>query len=117
MQTLELKLEKLDRDRSNGEAKQNRPAFAKRAADGPGSSQRTTIGLRAAFVGLLALALVGRAPGQIAGTVDPTFSATLNSFPDVRAVALQKDGKVIVGGLFSTVNGVQRQNLARLNTD
>src|SRR5262249_7072532 len=50
-------------------------------------------------------------------TVDPTFSATLNSFPDVRAVALQKDGKVIVGGLFSTVNGVQRQNLARLNTD
>jgi len=30
---------------------------------------------------------------------------------------VQTDGKVLVGGKFSTVNGVNRHNLARLNID
>jgi len=66
---------------------------------------------------LLGLGLAARAPGQVAGTIDPTFSPTISSFPDVRVVALQNDGKVLVGGLFSTVNGVSRQSLVRLNPD
>jgi V8-like Glu-specific endopeptidase len=35
----------------------------------------------------------------------------------VLSVATQPDGKIIVGGSFSSVNGVIRNNLARINTD
>ena len=35
----------------------------------------------------------------------------------VRAVAVQPDGKILIGGDFNTVLGVTRNNLARLNTD
>jgi uncharacterized delta-60 repeat protein len=35
----------------------------------------------------------------------------------VLAVAIQSDGKIIIGGRFSAVNGIVRSNLARLNTD
>src|SRR5207253_1576389 len=31
--------------------------------------------------------------------------------------ALQPDGKVVIGGPFTTVNGVSRDNIARLNAD
>lgn len=36
---------------------------------------------------------------------------------EVLAVAIQSDGKIIIGGRFSAVNGIARNNLARLNTD
>jgi uncharacterized delta-60 repeat protein len=36
---------------------------------------------------------------------------------EVLAIATQKDGKVVIGGSFTAVNGVTRQNLARLNPD
>src|SRR5438045_6720999 len=35
----------------------------------------------------------------------------------VASVALQRDGKVLVGGHFTTVNGESRTNLARLNPE
>ncbi len=35
----------------------------------------------------------------------------------VHATAVQPDGKVLIGGLFSSVLGVSRNNIARLNTD
>jgi len=35
----------------------------------------------------------------------------------VRAVAVQPDGRVIIGGQFTTVNGVMRNRIARLNAD
>jgi uncharacterized delta-60 repeat protein len=35
----------------------------------------------------------------------------------VSALAIQKDGKIILGGSFSTIQGVSRKGLARLNTD
>ena len=35
----------------------------------------------------------------------------------VNSTAIQPDGKIIIGGIFSTVLGVTRNNLARLNTD
>src|SRR5207248_2133096 len=51
------------------------------------------------------------------GTVDPSFgfSGGINNTP--LALALQKDGRIIVGGQFSQVDLVQRFNLARLNSD
>ncbi|APV50548.1 hypothetical protein BWI17_13110 [Betaproteobacteria bacterium GR16-43] len=36
---------------------------------------------------------------------------------DVNAIVVQPDGKVVVGGSFTRVAGVDRRNLARLNTD
>lgn len=35
----------------------------------------------------------------------------------VRAIAVQADGKVVIGGEFTLVNGVRRNNIARLNAD
>ena len=51
------------------------------------------------------------------GTVDPSFgfSAGINNTP--LALALQQDGRIIVGGQFSQIDLVQRFNLARLNSD
>jgi uncharacterized delta-60 repeat protein len=51
------------------------------------------------------------------GSVDSTFgfSNGINNTPV--SLALQDDGRIIVGGQFSQVDLVQRFNLARLNTD
>ncbi|HEY2102291.1 MAG TPA: delta-60 repeat domain-containing protein [Chthoniobacterales bacterium] len=51
------------------------------------------------------------------GSVDSTFGFTngINNTP--ASLALQDDGRIVVGGQFSQVDLVQRFNLARLNTD
>ncbi len=50
------------------------------------------------------------------GSVDPTFAANVNGF--VSAILVQPDGKVVLGGFnFTTVNGLARTNLVRLNSD
>jgi uncharacterized delta-60 repeat protein len=51
------------------------------------------------------------------GSVDTTFNPGLglNNYPN--ALALQADGKVIVGGGFSQFNGVNLPGLVRLNTN
>jgi len=55
------------------------------------------------------------------GTLDPTFNPGAGAeggfLPKVAALLLQNDGKVIVGGSFSTFNGVARTNLVRLASD
>src|SRR5204863_3753591 len=35
----------------------------------------------------------------------------------VEAISIQSDGKVIIGGVFTTYNGVAKNHIARLNTD
>ena len=47
------------------------------------------------------------------GTLDPNFTANGSGF--ISTVALQKDGKILVGGMFSEINGTLRSNIARLN--
>lgn len=51
------------------------------------------------------------------GTPDATFSSNIGSgFDDVvRSVAVQADGKVVIGGGFTSVNGVPSSFIARLN--
>lgn len=50
------------------------------------------------------------------GTIDQTFQpVTVIGF--VNSAALQSDGKILVGGTFSSVNGVTDPGLARLNAD
>jgi len=46
---------------------------------------------------------------------DPLFTATTNDV--VRAVAVQSDGRILIGGYFTAVNGVTRAFLARLMPD
>ena len=55
------------------------------------------------------------------GDVDPSFNAGVISsqfFSDfLYAVAVQPDGKIVIGGVFNVVAGVPRNGLARLNPD
>lgn len=51
------------------------------------------------------------------GSYDATFSRFTGMNGRVNAVAVQTDGKIVMGGTFTLVNGVTRNYLARLNTD
>ncbi len=53
------------------------------------------------------------------GSLDTTFMTTgaTGASSDVRSVALQSDGKVLLGGRFTSVNAVSRNRVARLQTD
>ena len=52
-----------------------------------------------------------------AGSLDTTFSSLAGANNAVYALALQRDGKIILGGDFRTVNNVTRNRLARLNSN
>ena len=83
------------------------------------------------FVPLLALAnLVFGITGNVfaaPGDLDPLDAKVCGLRPipkfgvtdasDVGAMAMQPDGKIIIGGYFTSVLGVPRSNVARLNTD
>jgi uncharacterized delta-60 repeat protein len=49
------------------------------------------------------------------GSVDSSFSPSAND--KVESVRLQADGKILIGGYFSQVNGTPRASMARLNSD
>ncbi|NBV23529.1 MAG: hypothetical protein EBS05_16620, partial [Proteobacteria bacterium] len=51
------------------------------------------------------------------GSQDTTFNPGTGANSTVATVSLQPDGKILVGGLFSSINGVSRSRLARLNAD
>lgn len=53
------------------------------------------------------------------GTLDPGFNpdVTVANYGVVNCLAVQVDGKIVLGGYFSTVGGVPRQNLARVGPD
>jgi uncharacterized delta-60 repeat protein len=52
------------------------------------------------------------------GVVDPTFLSGMSGVVGlVNCVAIQPDGKVLIGGYFFFVNHVARTRLARLNSD
>jgi uncharacterized delta-60 repeat protein len=50
--------------------------------------------------------------GRLDHTLDPDIIGTA-----VLATAVQPDGKILIGGLFTSVLGVPRNGIARLNTD
>ena len=49
------------------------------------------------------------------GTLDPGFNVTTNF--DVQRIVVQPDGKILLGGGFSQINGVTHNSIARVNTD
>ena len=51
------------------------------------------------------------------GRLDSTFTPGTGASGIVRSVALQPDGKIIIGGLFTSYNGVTVNRIARLNSD
>ena len=57
-------------------------------------------------------------PGAGPGSSRPVGGGGLAVLPPViHALALQADGKIVVGGLFGSISGLQRQSLARLHPD
>lgn len=55
--------------------------------------------------------------GSLDRSFDPGSGVAGNISPAVYTVALQKDGKVLIGGNFDTVDGVVRNTIARLNSN
>src|SRR5262249_12083047 len=54
------------------------------------------------------------------GTVDPAFNPGVDDtsgIPAVRPIALQADGKILLAGTFTNVDGYPRTKLACLNPD
>jgi len=51
------------------------------------------------------------------GTPDPTFASGTGTSHGVNSVELAPDGKVLIGGFFTSYNGVTRNYLARLNSN
>ena len=51
------------------------------------------------------------------GSVDHAFDPGAGPNNGIRCLAVQPDGKVLIGGLFTSVNGVPRGRVARLNAD
>ncbi len=51
------------------------------------------------------------------GTVDTSFIVGSGANGPVQAVALQSDGKILIGGDFTSFNGTPRAHIARLNTN
>ncbi len=53
------------------------------------------------------------------GRIDPAFSGptTEGESPLIETIALQPDGRILIGGLFSAVAGVERRGVARLNAN
>ncbi|WP_324680600.1 malectin domain-containing carbohydrate-binding protein [Hymenobacter sp. GOD-10R] len=61
--------------------------------------------------------LAGRNQTLTATATYPAFSVGAGFNGTVNAVALQRDGKVVVGGEFTAYNGITRNRLVRLNPD
>lgn len=51
------------------------------------------------------------------GTIDSNYLPDMNAVGSITALALQNDGKIIVGGNINKVNGVVRNTIVRLNAD
>jgi uncharacterized delta-60 repeat protein len=51
------------------------------------------------------------------GSVDTNFDLNLGANDTVRAIVIQIDGRILIGGDFTNVNGVALNRIARLNAD
>jgi uncharacterized delta-60 repeat protein len=78
---------------------------------------RAVVGGTFSTFGGVASAFIARINAD--GTRDPSFTASLGSGLNGRVVRIvqQADGKLLIGGNFTSVNGVASSHLARLNTD
>ncbi len=56
---------------------------------------------------------------NVDGSLDAGFAPDIQNTAggEVRSIAVQADGKIVIAGLFTTIAGVSRNNLARLEAD
>jgi uncharacterized delta-60 repeat protein len=64
-----------------------------------------------------ASSIVRAAPGDLDLSFNPPIFSSSGSFFSIYANVLQPDGKIVVGGAFTSVNGINQISLARLNAD
>jgi uncharacterized delta-60 repeat protein/uncharacterized repeat protein (TIGR01451 family) len=83
----------------------------------PNGSTNTPIMIAGAFTSVGGELRGGIARLNADGTLDTTFAPLLGANGVVRAVAVQPDGKVLIGGEFTRVDNLPFNRLARLNTD
>lgn len=51
------------------------------------------------------------------GSIDTSFDIGNGANSNVRSISLQNDDKIIIGGWFTQINGINRNYIARLNPD
>jgi uncharacterized delta-60 repeat protein len=49
------------------------------------------------------------------GAIDGAFAPTFNAGAYINSVVIQPDGKIVIAGSFTTVNGISKARVARLN--
>jgi len=54
---------------------------------------------------------------NVDGSLDSNFNLGTGANGVIRSIALQTDGKIIIGGSFSSYNGTEQNHIARLNTN
>lgn len=102
----------------------SRPGLARLNVDGSGDG---SFNPGVAGGGLIALQADGRLlvntyTGLVRlhadGSLDNTFAASIAAYDEgIFALAIQPDGKVLIGGGFTVVNGTDRFGIARLNSN
>jgi uncharacterized delta-60 repeat protein len=75
------------------------------------ASGRTTGGFQNGSSGLIQQVDDFGPAGSVGATYDPNVTST------VLTTAVQADGKILLGGVFPSVNGTARNGIARLNSD
>ena len=80
-------------------------------------SRKTGAGRMTMVLSALALVTLVAPALSVAQVFDESFNATVgpNAGNRVESIALQPDGKILIGGLFSEVNGIARGGVARLH--
>ena len=76
---------------------------------------KVVIGGRFTQVGAAPINYIARLNAD--GSLDPIFDPASGPNDWVYALAVQEDGKVLIGGAFNTVNGMASNHIARLNAD
>jgi uncharacterized delta-60 repeat protein len=73
--------------------------------------------MKSYFIFLSLCYLLASTDSRAAGELDPTFDAGSVLDNSAYAITIQPDGKLLIGGDFSTVPGLTRNRIARLNAD
>lgn len=66
---------------------------------------------------LVLFLLLPSARAQSPGQLDPTFNLGSGANDDVVSLAVQPDGKILLGGWFASYNGTTLNHIARLHSD
>lgn len=69
------------------------------------------------FAGYNGVVRNGIARVNVDGSLDASFDPGLGLDNTVNVIAVQPDGKILIGGFFTIVNGVARNYIARLNSN